>query len=64
MRSKSIHIGGSEQHTPESHLTWSKHILVILVTLVLLVIIYGLWHVLRTEGPLQIPETTLPVPAP
>jgi hypothetical protein len=37
--------------------------MVILATLALLGIVYGLWHVFRNETPPEVPDTTMPVPA-
>jgi hypothetical protein len=65
MSTKSIHIGRPEPHWPRNHVPWSTRMRVMLVTLVLLGSGYTLWHILRAEPPIPIPDTPiLPVPAP
>jgi hypothetical protein len=64
MPTKSIHLGRPVPTHTENHVPWSRQILVTLATLALLSIAYGVWHVFRTETVPEIPDTTMPVPAP
>jgi Flp pilus assembly protein TadB len=72
MQTKLWHLDHSDRRARErekrrqSDLVWPTQILLILATLALLAVAYGVWHVLHVEAPFREvpPDTLLPIPGP